>query len=213
MIGLFQALMPREDKFFDLFDRHAATLTLGARALRELLDGGEGVTACCARIMRHEGEADAVAAETMDAVRKSFITPFDRSDIQELSAALDDAIDQMQKTAKAALLFEVTSFEPAMREMGDIVVEAAALTVEAIGKLKGMQKHGAAINAIAARIVELEDHADSIHDRGLKALLHERQNDPMGFIVGREIYSQLEKVVDRFEDVAKRFSGILIEHL
>ncbi len=213
MIGLFQALMPREDKFFDLFDRHAATLTLGARALRELLDGGDGATACCARIMRHEGEADIVAAETTDALRKSFITPFDRSDIQDLSAALDDAIDQMQKTAKASLLFEVQSFEPAMREMGDIVVEAAALTVQAIGMLKDMQKHRVSINALAARIIELEDQADAIHDRGLKALLHERQKDPMGFIIGREIYSQLEKVVDRFEDVAKRFSGILIEHL
>ena len=212
MIGLFQALMPREDKFFDLFDRHAATLTLGARALRELLDGGEGTTACCARIMRHEGEADAVAAETAEALRKSFITPFDRSHIADLSSALDDTIDQMQKMAKAALLYEVNSFEPAMREMGDIVVQTAALTVEAIGKLKGMQKNSAEINALAARIIELEDQADSIHDRGLKALLHD-QKDPMNFIIGRELYSQLERVVDRFEDVAKRFSGILLEHL
>jgi uncharacterized protein Yka (UPF0111/DUF47 family) len=213
MIGLFQALMPREDKFFDLFDRHAATLTLGAKALRELLEGGEGVTACAARIMRHEGEADAVAAETSDAVQKSFITPFDRSDIQGLSAALDDAIDQMQKTAKGALLFEVSSFEPPMREMGDIIVEAAGLTVEAVAKLRGMQKNSDAITALSARIIELEDRADSIHDRGLKALLHERQADPMGFIAMREVYSQLEKVVDRFEDVAKRLSGILVEHL
>jgi uncharacterized protein Yka (UPF0111/DUF47 family) len=213
MIGLFQALMPREDKFFDLFDRHAATLTLGAKALRELLEGGDGVTSCAARIMRHEGEADAVASETTEALHKSFITPFDRSDIQGLSSALDDAIDQMQKTAKTALLFEVSSFEPAMREMGDIIVEAAGLTVEAIGKLKGMQKNIDAINSLGARIIELEDRADSIHDRGLKALLHERRDDPMSFIIGREVYSQLERVVDRFEEVAKRFSAILIEHI
>jgi predicted phosphate transport protein (TIGR00153 family) len=213
MLGWFRALMPKEERFFQLFSRHAETLVLGAEALRELLEGGEGVAACCERIVRHEHEADVIARETMQAVRRTFITPFDRSDIQALAGSLDDAIDQMQKTAKAITLFEVSGFEPPMREMGDIILVSARRTVEAVALLSSMQRNAATINAFAEEITQLEERADDVHDRGLKALFQKcRASDPMGFIIGQEVYDHLEKVMDRFEDVANRISGILIEH-
>jgi len=187
---------------------------LGAGALRELLNGGAGVADACQRIMLHENEADAYAREVSLAVRRTFITPFDRGDIKELSGLLDDAIDQMQKTAKAITLFEVTSFQPPMVQMGDVIVEAAKLTVEAVGLLSGMAENANRINEIAVQITKIEEQADEIYDAGLKALfLAHRESDPMGFIVGAEIYDHLEKVVDRFEDVANGISGVLIEHL
>lgn len=213
MIRLFQAVMPKEERYFDLFDRHAKTLVLGGRALRELLDGGPGMAAAAARVMQHEEEADEVARETLLAVRRTFITPFDRSDIKGLANSLDDAIDQMRKTAKTIELFEVADFAPKMREMGDAIVDAAERTVAAIAKLRDMRANAAELNAYAEAIVELEGQADAMHDDGLKALFQAAPNDPMGFMVGREIYSHLEKVMDRFEDVANRVSGILIEHL
>src|SRR5438132_4111137 len=104
MLSWFQALMPREERFFELFRRHAETLVVGAAALRELLDGGPGVADACERIMRHELEADVITREVLLTVRRTFITPFDRSDIRDLITSLDDAIDQMQKTAKATTL-------------------------------------------------------------------------------------------------------------
>ena len=214
MLGWFQALMPKEERFFDLFSRHAETLVLGADALRELLDGGPGVAACCERIFRHEHEADLVARETHQAVRRTFITPFDRSDIRGLSNSLDDAIDQMQKTAKGIILFEVTQFEPEMREMGDIIALSAKRTVEAVAMLRSMRENARALHDFAEAITQLEETADGLHDKGLKALyLRSRPADALGFIVGRDIYSHLEKVMDRFEDVANRVSGILVEHL
>ena len=210
----FQALMPKEEGFFDLFDRHARTLVKGAEALRELLDGGPGVAACCERIMRHEHEADDIARETLLAVRRTFITPFDRSDIKSLASSLDDSIDQMQKTAKTIILFEVGEFEPKMREMGDIILVCANRTVQAVELLSSMRQNARALNAFAEEITQLEERADEMHDQGLKAL-YQACGDarPMGFIIGREIYSHLEKVVDRFEDVANGISGILIENL
>src|SRR5690348_17817420 len=105
MIRFFQALMPREDKFFGLFDQHARTLVLGAQALRDLLEGGNiSVTEACKRIVQHENEADAIAREVLTGVRRSFITPFDRGDIKDLIGLLDDAIDQMQKDRKSTRL-------------------------------------------------------------------------------------------------------------
>src|SRR3569833_763454 len=98
MQRFFQALMPREEKFFVLFDRHAATLVSGATALRDLLEGGSVVPEACRRIIAHENEADTVAREVLMTVRRSFITPFDRGDIKDQNGLLDKTNNQMQKT-------------------------------------------------------------------------------------------------------------------
>src|SRR6201999_1172343 len=127
MLTFFQAMMPREEKFFALFDKHAATLVAGATALRDLLEGGTAVPEACRRIIAHENEADAIARDVLLNVRRSFITPFDRGDIKDLINHLDDAIDQMQKTAKAELLFEVSVLEPEMAQMGEHILKAARL--------------------------------------------------------------------------------------
>jgi predicted phosphate transport protein (TIGR00153 family) len=214
MLRWFQAMMPKEDRFFGMFDRHAQTLVDGAQALRDLLHGGEAIPEACRRIFAHEEAADAITREVLLAVRRSFITPFDRGDIKELITALDDAIDQMQKTAKAITLFEVDTFEPPMLEMAGIIVRAAELTVEAVGLLSSVSNNAARINAVAEEITRIEERADQMYDAGIKALFQaNRGGDAMAFIVGSEIYDHLEKVVDRFEDVANRISGIVIEHV
>jgi len=206
--------MPREEKFFTQFNAHARTLVDGAVALRDLLEGGAGVAEACRRIVAHENEADAIARDVLLGVRRTFITPFDRGDIKELINQLDDAIDQMQKTAKAITLFEVTEFELQMRQMADIILRCAELTVEAVGLLSAMQENAPRINAIAEEITRLEEQADELNDQGIKALYKKHKGgDAMGFIVGNEIYDHLEKVVDRFEDVANKISGILIEQV
>lgn len=213
MLSWFQALMPKEERFFDLFDRHAETLVAGARALRKLLEGGEGVATCSREIKRWEHEADGITREAVLAVRRTFITPFDRSDIRDLVTAMDDAIDQMHQTAKAVQLYEIRDFEPPMRRMGDIIVEAAELTRASVPLLRAMNQNAHKLTSFAEEISRIEDEADVIHDQGLKDLFRaHRASDPMGFIVGAEIYGHLEKVVDGFEDVANRVSGIVIEH-
>ncbi|HWF64102.1 MAG TPA: DUF47 domain-containing protein [Rhizomicrobium sp.] len=210
----FQALMPREEKFFVLFDRHARTLVEGALALRDLLEGGAGVPEACRRIVAYENDADLIAREVLIRVRRTFITPFDRGDIIDLIGLLDDAIDQMQKTAKAITLFQVREFQPHMRQMGDIILRAAELTVEAVGLLGSMRENVSRLNAITEEITRLEEQADELNDAGIRALfLAHRGGDVMDFIVGNEIYDHLEKVVDRFEDVANRISGIVVEQV
>lgn len=214
VLSFFQALMPREEKFFAQFNDHARTLVDGAVALRDLLEGGPGVPEACARIVQHEDRADAIARAVLVGIRRSFITPFDRGDMKELINQLDDAIDQMKKTAKAITLFEVDSFELEMRQMADIILRCAELTVEAVGLLGALRDNVARINTIAEEITRLEEQADELNDHGIKALyLKHRNGDVMAFIVRNEIYDHLEKVVDRFEDVANRISAIVIEQV
>jgi predicted phosphate transport protein (TIGR00153 family) len=211
----FHALMPKEEQFVELFCRHAETLIQGAQSLRSLLAGGPEMDVHIADITRFEDEADHIARETLLAVRRTFITPFDRGDIKDLASLLDDAIDQMQKTAKAIALYEVKSFEPQMRELADIIVRAAELTMEAMPLLSHLRNNATQLNALAEQITKVEERSDEIFDLGIKALYLARREaaDPFGFIVGYEIYDHLEKVVDRFEDVANRVSGIVIENL
>lgn len=214
MLSWFRALMPKEDRFFDMFERHSRVLVSGAEALRALLAEGGDIAHWSAQVKFHENEADRITAEVLLAVRRSFITPFDRVDIKDLIERMDDAIDQMHQTAKAISLFEVTTFEPPMREMAAIAVEAAELTVAALPLLRKVGTNAGALNQFAVQISALESRADALHDQGLKALfLAHRHADPMAFTVGAEIYSHLERIADRFEDVANEISGIVIEHV
>ncbi|MHB1205014.1 MAG: DUF47 domain-containing protein, partial [Rhodospirillaceae bacterium] len=146
--------------------------------------------------------------------RRSFITPFDRSDIKDLISALDDTIDQMRKTAKAVLLFEVETLEPEMALMGECILRAANLTVEAVKLAGSMRDNSARLHTITEQIIHLEEDSDILNDTGIKALYRKhRHGNAMSYIVGIEIYDHLEKVMDRFEDVANRISGIAIEQV
>src|SRR5712691_1445437 len=214
MLGWFHALLPREERFFDMFERHSHSICAGAKALRAMLDGGEAVEAHCRIVMQREQEADDVTREVLIAVRRTFITPFDRIDIKDLITAMDDAIDQMQAAAKAIILFEVRSFTPQMRQMGDSIVEAAGLVEEAMPLLRSISAQAARLGGIAERITQIEGRADDIHDSGLREPYRAHAaSDAMAFIVGNEIYNHLEEVVDRFDDVANEINGVVLDYV
>src|SRR5262245_4736607 len=99
MLRWFHRLMPRQAQFCPLFERHAAVSVAAARSLRAMLAGGDQVRLRCQEIVDLEHEADAVAREVLISLRTTFITPFDRADVQSLITAMDDSVDQMQQTA------------------------------------------------------------------------------------------------------------------
>jgi uncharacterized protein len=218
MFSWFQALMPKEERFFTLFEKHAAIVVAGAEALRGLLLGGNSVEAYCKQVFQHEAEADEVTKEVLIAVRRTFITPFDRTDIQDLISSMDDAIDQMNKTAKTIVLFEVTAFEPQMQQMTEIILQSAKLVLEAVPLLSSIGTNASRLNTLTTKLITIEEEADDIYNRGIKKLfLESRANDNQGsamrFVIGSELYDHLEKVVDRFEDVANEINSIVIDQL
>ncbi|MBB3237532.1 hypothetical protein FHS20_004433 [Phyllobacterium endophyticum] len=214
MMNLFRALLPREDRFFDLFAQHSRVVVEAAGSLKSLLAAEGDLERHCQRIIELENEADEITRQVLLAVRRSFITPFDRGDIKDLIQSMDDAIDMMHKTVKTIRLFEQSSFDPRMREMGVLIVEAAGLIAEAVPLLNRVGTHSARLSAIAEEVVRVEGRADDLHDEGLKDLFQRYGNsNPMAYFIGSEIYSELEKVVDRFEDVADEISGIVIENV
>src|SRR4029450_1376603 len=115
MFAWFQRLLPRTGDFFGMFEAHAATLGAAAQALDKLVDGGTPHKAYIAEIDRREHEADDISREGVRAVRRAFLTRSDRGSITSLIGAMDDAIDEMQSTARAIDTYELSSFTPEMK--------------------------------------------------------------------------------------------------
>src|SRR5580765_3456851 len=211
---LFRYFLPKEERFFDLFARHSLTVVQAAMAMPNLLRWCDETPVYCQRVNQFENDADNITREVLTAVRRTFITPFDRGDIKNLITAMDDAIDQMQQTAKAVVLFEVRIFEPPMREMGTLLVECANLVGRALPLLQSIGDNVAMLTQITEELTKLEGRVDDLHDIGLKELfLKHRDGSAMDFIVGVEIYDHLEKVADRFDDVANEINSIVIEQV
>src|SRR2546423_15167918 len=156
MLQWFQKLMPRDDNFFALFARHSEVVGAGAKALRDMLEGGDAVGPNYKTVMDREQDADNITRDVLIAVRRTFITPFDRGDIKDLITSMDNATDQMQKTAKTIMLFDQRSFTPQQRQMGDAIVNAAGLVQEATPLLSSINTNAGRISQISERISQIE---------------------------------------------------------
>jgi uncharacterized protein len=214
MMRWFHALLPRDERFFDLFARHSDAVAAGAKALRDMLEGGDAIPLHYKTVVDREHDADNVTREVLIAVRRTFITPFDRGGVKDLITSMDNTIDQMLKTAKTIMLFDQRSFTPQQREMADAIVMCAALVQEAMPLLSEMNANAGRLSEISEQISQIEGRTDELHDTGLHQLyLANQPSGPMAFFVGAEVYDHLEKVVDRFDDVGNEISGIVIENV
>ena len=213
MFHWFQSLLPRQGHFFDLFEAHAVTLTAGSDALVRLLQGGSGMADHIKEIVEREHEADNIIREMLQNVRRTFLTPFDRSAIISLISSMDDAIDQMQQTAGAIDLYEVKEFDQEMRDMAAIIVDAARVTAEALPLLRNISANAPRLHELTERLPRTQPHPHSIHTAGLRqALADHGATDTLRFMIEREIYKHLERIVDAFEDVADEIDGLVIDH-
>jgi len=208
--------MPKEDRFFALFAQHATIAVAGAEALRGVLKGGDEVEHYCRIVSELEQEADEITRQALIAVRRTFITPFDRTDIQDLVSSLDDSIDEMNRTAKSIMLYEVRRFEPQMQQMGDIILQASKLIFEAMPLLASILRNAGRLAALTEEVIRIEEQADALHDLGRKTLFlasKHAQSNVMDYIIGAELYDHLESVVDRFEDVSNEVNALIVDQL
>jgi len=208
---IIQAVLPHRGRFFSQFEEHSQTLVAGADAMGKLLQGIQPIGDCCQEVREQEHRADRITREVLMDVRRTPWPPLDRNVIKGLIGAMDDAIDQMNDCCKAITLYGLTEFDQQMKNMGGIIVEAARVTAEAIPLLRSVRSNGDRLNTLTERLVILEGKADAMHEAGLKAVFSTYgATNPMEFIVRREIYTHLERVIDRFEDVANEIQGIVI---
>jgi predicted phosphate transport protein (TIGR00153 family) len=212
MFAWFQRLLPQKGDFFGMFEAHAATLVGAAEALQQLANNGVSTHELLQAIQDREHEADDVIRQVLTAVRKTFLTPFDRGTITSLIGAMDDAIDEMLAAARAIDLYELRELRPEMKEIVILISEAATVTAEAVPLLRNVSANGTKLHQLTGRLVSLEGEADDIHAIGLKRAFQTARADPLQFAVAREVFKNLERVTDAFEDVANEIDGIVIDH-
>ncbi|MEH3123782.1 MAG: DUF47 family protein [Sphingomonas phyllosphaerae] len=213
MFAWFQRLLPKTGNFFEQFEGHAAIGLAAARATAKLLEGGPDRSVLLVEINKRENEADEITRDVLKSVRATFLTPFDRGAITALIGALDDTIDEMYAAASAIDLYGLTEFAPEMREMAQVAVDAAGLAVEAMPLLRDVSRNGPRLHELTEQLIRLEGRADDCHAAGLRRSLEQYgKTDTLRFVVEREIYKHLERILDAFEDVADEIDGIVIDH-
>jgi uncharacterized protein Yka (UPF0111/DUF47 family) len=213
MFAWFQRLLPKTGNFFELFEAHSWAVLAAADAMARLLEDGAAKQEHIREVVEREHDADNITREVLQTVRKTFLTPFDRGAITSLISAMDDSIDEMQAAVNAIGLYEVETFEPEMKDMAGIIVDAARVMADAMPLLRDVARNGARLHELTERLVRMEGHADEIQAAGLKKAFKQfGGSDTLRFVVNREVYKHLERIVNAFEDVANEIDGIVIDH-
>ena len=205
------SLIPREEKFFDLFEKHAENVVLAAKELQSLLNTWQGVEGKVSRIREYEHTCDSITHQIMDNLHRTFVTPIDREDIAAIAERLDDIMDFIDQAAITMQIYKISAPTVRSQELADVIVRSAQEVQKAISllkkpnELKSILKHSVEIN-------RLENEADVLLRYALAELFDESKEDVMEIIKWREIYEQLETATDRCEDVANVLEGIVIKH-
>jgi predicted phosphate transport protein (TIGR00153 family) len=210
---LFSRLMPREGKFFDLFNQHAALLVEGGTELAELLEDYANVAAREARITRIgelERAADRVTHDTVQLLHKTFVTPFDRDDIHRMISRMDDILDLIQDAAESLLLYDIRTVEPEAAHLADLV-RICCQRVQAATNLLSSMKNAPSILMVCQEIDGLESDADRVM-RGAISRLFRDETDVRQLIKLQAVYEILETATDKCQDVANVIEGVVLEN-
>jgi uncharacterized protein len=207
----FRLLMPRDDRFIDRFCEHANLIVPAAQAFRALMAGDERAEYYVGEISRLEEAADQITRETIRAVHRTFVTPFDRSAILALITALDDTIDLMKETSRRMVLYRVP-FTAEMQGMADCAVRAATELADGMPLLASIDRNVERINALSVRVRRIESEADELLDHGLRTLFS-GDTSPGSKLTVEKVYDLVEAVVDRCEDVVDVIDTIVVEQV
>ncbi len=209
--GILQYLIPKDKKFFPLFEQATANMVLTAEKLCTLSATHTNVTRKDAikEIERLERSGDNITHLIFNELSTNFITPFDREDIHQLAAVIDDVVDLIHASAKRIDLYKIEEISPAMANLSELILKSAQELQIAVLNLKSM-KNISAIKEACVKIHSLENHADEVFNNAI-ARLFEEEKDPILIIKIKEILSALETATDKCEDAADVIHSILIK--
>jgi len=210
---LLSVLMPHERQFFTLFNNHASLVVQGATTLVEMLadysDNGRR-DAFVAKIQAFESAADDVTHQTVALMHNTFVTPFDREQINRLIQRMDDILDLMQDTAESLTLYDVHVLTPEVSHLADLVHICCTRVHDAVTMLSSMD-NGPAILKICQEIDALETDADRVMQAAISRLFREEQ-DVRQIIKLKAVYELLELTTDKCQDVALVIEGVVLEN-
>ena len=210
---MFGRLMPREGKFFELFNRHAECIVSGSDQLAGLMNDFNDSATRRTRIDAidaAEKDADRITHEAVTLLHKTFITPFDRDDIHKLITQMDDILDLIQDVAESAILYDLQRITPEARQLADLNAMCAERVRAAVAMLDNME-NAEAILRVCTEIDRLESDADRVMRSAMSKLFRD-ESDVRQLIKLKAIYELLESVSDKCEDVANTIEGVVLEN-
>jgi hypothetical protein len=205
-------LIPREERFFDLFDDSAHNVVKASRCLKQLVENWEHVEACVAEITELEHHGDTITHQIIALLNRAFITPspFDREDITVLAHTLDDVVDFIHSASDAMLLYKVAPPGLRVKELADIIVQSALEVEKAVPMLRSRSDLKNMLQS-CVEINRLENVADRVYRAALAELFDDATN-LAEVIKWREIYDHMESATDRCEDVSNVLEGVALKH-
>jgi predicted phosphate transport protein (TIGR00153 family) len=205
--GRTLSLVPRERRFYDLFEQQAATLVHSADLLEQAFADAANLPTRQREIKDLEHQGDELTHEIIRALNRTFVTPFDREDIYDLASGLDDILDYTEEVADTTNLYGITTIPKPACELARLLAQAVAQLEQAIGRLESGKGGGEHV----IEVHRLEDVGDSISRRAI-AELFSGENPLLEVIKLKDLYTLLEDALDRCEDVANVLEGIAIKN-
>lgn len=210
--ALIRWLMPKEERFHELFDRDTANLLQSARLFSELAKADLPTRRLRMAEMRElEHAGDTITRQIFDALNSSFITPFDREDIRSLATDLDDVLDYVEGVAQQLINFELAESPPELREFAEILVEMAA-EIERITEHVWNLAHQRELQQSVVRISDLENRADLLYNEVIADLFRPNGRDPLQIMKWKEIYEGLENACDQCKDYTHVVGNIIVKN-
>lgn len=207
---MFGRLMPKEGRFFELFNEHAEQIILGSRELVAMMASGDDIQRRAFTIETIEKRADRITQTTIELLHTTFITPLDRDEIHHLITRMDDILDLMEDVSQSIFLYDVKQLTQETHKLAEVCVSCCEQVKLAVGLLSNMD-NAAQILKACDEIDRLESEADHIM-RAAMAKLFRDEPDVRQVIKLKAIYELLETVTDRCEDVANIIEGIVLEN-
>jgi predicted phosphate transport protein (TIGR00153 family) len=201
-------LLPKDERFFELFESQARILCRASDLLTKgLSEGYEGVCGIEEEMTRIEDEGDHIVHDIFGRLRSTFITPFDPEDIQALATSLDDVLDGIDDVTFRIVAYRLNPVPHAVLLLAEKVSSSCTFLAQAITALH----HKKAVVELCIEVNRLENEADKI-ERTMLAELFRNERDPIALIKQKEIYELLEATTDRCEDVADVIQNVSVKN-
>ena len=200
-------ILPRDEKFYDLFTELAIRLTASATLLHELFKSPGELSAKVSKIKGLEHEADNLTHDIIDRIDRTFVTPFDREDIHALASELDDVIDLIDGTARRATIFRIQQTRPAAVVLAEVLARAASTVEEGVRDMKSAKR----VYAISEKLKMLEEEGDAVYHDAMGALFAEG-GDALEVVKWKDLYDKIEDALDQCEDVGNVLQSIALKN-
>lgn len=200
-------LIPRDEKFFDLFDQQATLISKAASLLQELFTDPSRLDEWTAAIKQVEHEADNITREVVKRLNRSFVTPLDREDILHLASRLDSIVDLIDGTARRAAQFRISGTREEAVKLSGLLLDATGYVAKAVAAVKQPKE----LEQHTRRVKELEEEGDGIYHAAMGRLFSGKP-DPIEVIKWKELFDTLENSLDDCDDVSNLLKAISLKH-